>query len=119
MMRMNQEMQRISKKEVRTAMKKNGKAVGTDDIPVEGFWERWQWSFWRVRESQRSREAVNWYQFSTISVIRRAEVSTEGKSHSMTLWERVVKVQLRRDVKIREQQYGFMWERALQVQCLL
>lgn len=34
---MNQDVQRISKKEIKTAIKwmKNGKAFGPDDIPVE------------------------------------------------------------------------------------
>lgn len=36
-------------------------------------------------------------------------------SHSMKIWERAVEAGIRREVRISEQQYGFMLRKALQV----
>ena len=40
-------------------------------------------------------------------------------SHTMKLWERVVKRKLRSELTFSEQQYGFMPGKTLQTHCLL
>ncbi|XP_051779618.1 uncharacterized protein LOC127526820 [Erpetoichthys calabaricus] len=86
----NQEVQRISKEEVRTAMKrmKNGKAVGPDDIPVEAwrclgemaveFLTRLFNGILEVRGCLRSGEEVYWCRYLRIRGMCRTVVSTGG-----------------------------------------
>ena len=38
-------------------------------------------------------------------------------SHTMKIWERIIKARLRDRVEISKQQYGFMPERKLPMQC--
>ncbi|KAK3528988.1 hypothetical protein QTP70_014117 [Hemibagrus guttatus] len=76
-----QKVDKIRKDEVRKALKrmKSVKAVGPDDIPVEGD----------VQSCSNYREI-------------------KLMSHTMKLWERVVEARLRKVVEICEQQYGFI-----------
>ncbi|XP_051786647.1 uncharacterized protein LOC127528918 [Erpetoichthys calabaricus] len=120
---MNQEVQRISKEEVRTAMKrmKNGKAVGLDDIPVEAWrclgemaMEILTRLFNGILESERMSE--EWRRSVLVPIFKnKGDVQDCSNyrgiklmSHSMKIWERVVEAQLRSEVMISEQQYGFM-----------
>ena len=109
--RVNLEVEKISKEEVRM----NGKAVGPDEIPVEVgkcLGEIAQSSLrnctterWKVRGCRRSGETAFWYQFSRTRVTYRG---IKLISHSMKLWERVVERRLRSELTFSEQQYGFM-----------
>ena len=121
--RVNLEVEKISKEEVRENMKrmKNGKAVGPDDIPVE-VWkclgeialEFITKLYNRTMESERmpeeSRDSIlipifkNKGDVQSCSNYRGIQLI----SHSMKLWERVVERRLRSELTFSEQQYGFM-----------
>ena len=119
----NLDVQQISKEEVRAAMKrmKNEKAVGPDDIPVEAWRclgetavEFLTRLFNAILESERMPE--EWRRSVLIPIFKnKGDVQDCSNyrgiklmSHSMKIWERVVEARLRREVKISEQQYGFM-----------
>ena len=121
--RVNLEVEKISKEEVRENMKmmKNGKAVGPDDIPVE-VWkclgeialEFLTKLYNRTMESERIPE--EWRDSILIPIFKnKGDVQSCSKyrgikliSHSMKLWERVVETRLRSELTFSEQQYGFM-----------
>ena len=108
--RVNLEVEKISKEEVRENMKrmKNGKAVGPDDIPVE-VWkclgeialEFLTKLYNRTMESERVPE--EWRDSILIPVFKnKGDVQSCSNyrgikliSHSMKLWERVVERRLR------------------------
>ena len=119
----NRDVHRISRDEVRTAMKKmkNGKAVGPDNIPVEA----WKYLgeiavvfltrlFNRILSGERMPE--EWRRSILVPAFKnKGDVQSCGNyrgikliSHSMKIWERVVEARLRSQVTISEQQYGFM-----------
>ena len=121
--RVNLEVEKISKEEVRENMKrmKNGKAVGPDDIPVE---------VWKClgeialeflaklynRTMERERMPEEWRDSILIPIFKnKGDVQSCSNyrgikliSHSMKLWERVVERRLRSKLTFSEQQYGFM-----------
>ncbi|KAG2455536.1 POLR protein, partial [Polypterus senegalus] len=113
----NQEVQWISKEEVRTAMKrmKNAKAFVPDDIPVEA-WRctgkmavEFLTRFFNVMPEKWRRSVLvpifkNKGDVQYCSNYRRINLM----SHSMKLWERVVEARLRSEVMINEQQNGFI-----------
>ena len=121
--RVNLEVEKISKEEVRENMKrmKNGKAVGPDDIPVE-VWkclgeialEFLTKLYNRTMESGRMPE--EWRDSILIPIFKnKGDVQSCSNyrgikliSHSMKLWERVVERRLRSELTFSEQQYGFM-----------
>ncbi|XP_051780043.1 uncharacterized protein LOC127526921 [Erpetoichthys calabaricus] len=120
---LNQEVQWISKEEVRTATKrmKNGKVVGPDDIPVEAWRCLGEMAvefltrlFNGILESERMPE--EWRRSVLVPIFKNKEDVQDCSnyrgiklmSHSMKLWERVVEAKLRSEVMISEQQYGFM-----------
>ncbi|KAK3519975.1 hypothetical protein QTP70_009631 [Hemibagrus guttatus] len=100
---------------------KSGKAVGPDDIPVE-VWkclgeaavEFLTSLFNRVLESERMPE--EWRRSVLVPIFKnKGDVQSCSNyrgiklmSHTMKVWERVVKARLRKVVEICEQQYGFM-----------
>uniref|UniRef100_A0AAR2LU20 Reverse transcriptase domain-containing protein n=1 Tax=Pygocentrus nattereri TaxID=42514 RepID=A0AAR2LU20_PYGNA len=111
----DQEVQRISKVEVRAALKrmKNGKAVGPDDIPVEvwrclgekavDFLTRF---FNKILESERMPD--EWRSSVLVPIFKnKGDVQSCSNyrgiklmSHTMKVWERIVEARLR--------QFGFM-----------
>ena len=118
-----QEVDRISKEEVRAAIKrmKSGKAVGPDDIPVEAWRclgdlavEFLTRLFNKILEGERMPE--EWRRSVLVPIFKnKGDVQTCSNyrgikliSHTMKLWERVVEARLREEVTICEQQYGFM-----------
>ncbi|KAK3531808.1 hypothetical protein QTP70_029724, partial [Hemibagrus guttatus] len=120
---MEQKVDKIRKDEVRKALKrmKSGKAVGPDDIPVEGWKclgeaavEFLTSLFNRVLESERMPE--EWRRSVLVPIFKnKGDVQSCSNyreiklmSHTMKLWERVVEARLRKVVEICEQQYGFM-----------
>ncbi|KAJ8375265.1 hypothetical protein SKAU_G00058450 [Synaphobranchus kaupii] len=119
----NQEVQEISKEEVRAAMRrmKSGKAVGPDDIPVETWRCLGEMAvefltrlFNNILESETMPE--DWRRSVLVPIFKnKGDVQSCSNyrgikliSHSMKLWERVVEARLREEVMISEQQYGFM-----------
>ncbi|KAK3548418.1 hypothetical protein QTP70_012839 [Hemibagrus guttatus] len=118
-----QKVDKIRKDEVRKALKrmKSGKAVGSDDIPVE-VWkclgeaavEFLTSLFNRVLESERMPE--EWRRSVLVPIFKnKGDVQSCSNyrgiklmSHTMKLRERVVEARLRKVVEICEQQYGFM-----------
>ncbi|MFY0383419.1 RNA-directed DNA polymerase, partial [Bacillus sp. YIM B13582] len=118
-----QEVDRISKEEVRAAIKrmKSGKSVGPDDIPVEAWRCLGEMAvefltrlFNRILEGERMPE--EWRRSVLVPIFKnKGDVQTCSNyrgikliSHTMKLWERVVEARLREEVTICEQQYGFM-----------
>ncbi|KAI5089887.1 hypothetical protein C0J45_20022 [Silurus meridionalis] len=118
-----QDVDRISKEEVRAAIKrmKNGKSVGPDDIPVEAWRCLGEMAvefltrlFNRILEGERMPE--EWRRSVLVPIFKhKGDVQTCSNyrgikliSHTMKLWERVVEARLREEVTICEQQYGFM-----------
>ena len=119
----DQEIAKISKDEVRKALKrmKSGKALGPDDIPVE-VWkclgeaavEFLTRLFNRILDSEKMPE--EWRRSVLVPIFKnKGDVQNCGNyrgiklmSHTMKLWERVVEARLRAKVSICEQQYGFM-----------
>ncbi|KAK3570304.1 hypothetical protein QTP86_017185 [Hemibagrus guttatus] len=115
-----QKVDKIRKDEVRKVLK-SGKAVGPDDILVE-VWkclgeaavEFLTSLFNRVLESERVPE--EWRRNLLVPIFKnKGDVQSCSNyrgiklmSHTMKLWERVVKARLRKVVEICEQQYGFM-----------
>ncbi|KAI5606596.1 hypothetical protein C0J50_2095 [Silurus asotus] len=118
-----QDVDRISKEEVRAAIKrmKNGKSVGPDDIPVKAWRCLGEMAvefltrlFNRILEGERMPE--EWRRSVLVPIFKhKGDVQTCSNyrgikliSHTMKLWERVVEARLREEVTICEQQYGFM-----------
>ncbi|KAG2455321.1 RTJK polymerase, partial [Polypterus senegalus] len=106
----NQEVQRISKEEVRTAMKrmKNGKAIGPDDIPMEAWrclgemaMEFLTRLFNGILESERMPE--EWRRSVLVPIFKNKRDVQDCNNYrgiklmskSMKLWERVVEARLR------------------------
>ena len=130
--RVNLEVERISKEEVRENMKRIGKAVGPDDIPVE-VWkclgetalEFLTKLYNRTMESKRMPE--EWRDSILIPIFKnKGDVQSCSNyrgikliSHSMKLWERVIERRLQSELTFSEQQYGFMPGKTLQMHCLL
>ncbi|KAI5627956.1 hypothetical protein C0J50_3222 [Silurus asotus] len=118
-----QDVDRISKEEVRAAIKrmKSGKSVGPDDIPVEAWRCLGEMAvefltrlFNRILEGEKMPE--EWRKSVLVPIFKhKGDVQTCSNyrgikliSHTMKLWERVVEARLREEVTICEQQYGFM-----------
>jgi exonuclease III len=119
----DQEVETISKDEVRRALKrmKSGKALGPDDIPVE-VWkclgevaiEYLTGLFNRILDGEKMPE--EWRRSVLVPIFKnKGDVQScenyrgiKLMSHTMKLWERVVESRLRAEVNICEQQYGFM-----------
>ncbi|XP_051806753.1 uncharacterized protein LOC127534762 [Acanthochromis polyacanthus] len=119
----DQEVAKISKDEVRRALKrmKSGKALGPDDIPVE-VWkclgeiavEFLTGLFNRILDSEKMSE--EWRRSVLVPIFKnKGDVKSCGNyrgiklmSHTMKLWERVVEARLRAEVNICELQYAFM-----------
>ena len=118
-----EDVPRVTKEEVRTAMKKmkNGKAVGPDDIPVEAWKCLGELAiafltklFNGILESESM--PSEWRRSVLVPIFKnKGDVMNCGNyrsikllSHSMKLWERVIEARLRQEVEICEQQYGFM-----------
>lgn len=113
----------ISEVEVRSAMEKmkSGKAVGPDNIPTEAWKCLGEVAvafltnlFNRMLDGEAMPE--EWRRSILIPIFKnKGDVQNCNNyrgikliSHSMKLWERVVEARLRSEVKICEQQYGFM-----------
>ena len=121
--RVNLEVEKISKEEVRENMKRmtNGKAVSPDDIPVE-VWkcqgdialEFLTKLYNRTMESERMPD--EWRDSILIPIFKnKGDIQSCSNyrgikliSHSMKLWERVVERRLRSELTFSEQQYGCM-----------
>ena len=119
----NEEVRKISSEEVRTAIKKikSGKAVGPDGIPAE-VWkclgtigvEYLTRLFNKILDSEQMPE--EWRRSMLVPIYKnKGDVQCCGNyrgiklmSHTMKIWERVVETRLRAEVRICEQQYGFM-----------
>ena len=132
--RVNQEVESISKEEVRENMQmmKNVKAVGPDDILVE-VWECLGESAVKLLtklynitiESERMPE--EWRDSVLIPIYKnKGNVQSCNNyrgitliSHTTTLWERIIERRLRSDLTFSNQQYGFMPGKALQIHGLL
>ncbi|KAF3618970.1 putative pre-mRNA-processing factor 6-like [Capsicum annuum] len=114
---------RFKVEEVRQAVHRmrRGRATGPDEIPVE-FWKfvgeagvRWLTGlFNEIFRTAKMPEAWRW---STMIPLYKNKGDIQScnnyrgiklLSHSMKIWERVVKVRLRRIVSILENQFGFM-----------
>ena len=126
--RVNLEVEKISKEEVRENMKrmKNGKAVGPDDIPVE-VWkclgeialEFLTKLYNRTMESERMPE--EWRDNIMIPIFKnKGDIQSCSNyrgikliSHGMKLWERVVERRLRSELTVSCQ------GKALHMHCLL
>ena len=121
--KVNRKVRKISKDEVRSAMKrmKSGKAVGPDDIPVEAWRSLGEMAieflarlFNSILEGEKMPE--EWRKSVLVPIFKnKGDVQCCSNyrgikliSHSMKIWERVVEARLRREVAICEQQYGFM-----------
>ena len=120
---MNQEVAKVSKAEVKRALKrvKNGKSVGLDDIPVE-VWkclrevavEFLTKTFNKILESERM--SGEWRRSVMVLIFKnKGDRQSCGNyrgiklmCHTMKLWERLVEGRLRTEVSICEQQNGFM-----------
>ncbi|KAI5629399.1 hypothetical protein C0J50_2331 [Silurus asotus] len=117
-----QEVNRISKEEVRAAIRrmKSGKSVGPDDILVEAWRCLGEMAvdfltrlFNRILEKEKMPE--EWRSVLVPIFKNNGDVQTCSNyrgikliSHTMKLWERVVEARLREEVTICKQQYGFM-----------
>ena len=118
-----QAVQRVSEEEVRKAIQnmKNGKAVGPDDIPAEAWKclgepavEFLTNLFNRILDNEQM--PGDWRQSTLVPIFKNkgdAQNCANYRgiklmSHSMKIWERVIDARLRKNVKIGEQQYGFM-----------
>ena len=117
------EVPQVDEEEVKTAMKKmkRGKAVSTDNIPIEA---------WRViggkgieiltdvfRQVMTKEKMPDEWRNSTLIPIfkNKGDIQDCGNyrgikltSHTLKLWERIIDRRLREKVKISEQQFGFM-----------
>ena len=117
------DVQRVSEEEVRKAIQgmKNGKAVGPDSIPVEAWKcveepavEFLTNLFNRILDNEQM--PAEWRQSTLVPIFKNkgdAQNCANYRgiklmSHTMKIWERVIDARLRKDVVIREQQYGFM-----------
>jgi len=104
---------------------KVGKALGVDCIPV-GIWKslgeeriRWLTDFFNVI-LKTTKMPQKWRHSTIIPLYKNKEDvqncnSYRGiklLSHTMKLWERVIKGRLRADIKISENQFGFMPSRS-------
>ncbi|KAI5098774.1 hypothetical protein C0J45_10913 [Silurus meridionalis] len=113
-----QEVDRISKEEVRAAIKrmKSGKSVGPDDIPVEAWRCLGEMEvkfltklFNKILEGEKMPE--EWRRSVLVPVFKnQGDVQTCSNyrgikliSHTINLWERVVEARLREEVTICEQ----------------
>ncbi|KAF7699893.1 hypothetical protein HF521_002851 [Silurus meridionalis] len=113
-----QEVDRISKEEVRAAIKrmKSGKSVGPDDIPVEAWRCLGEMEvkfltklFNKILEGEKMPE--EWRRSVLVPVFKnKGDVQTCSNyrgikliSHTINLWERVVEARLREEVTICEQ----------------
>ena len=120
--RVNLEVEKISKEEVRenTKRTKNGKAVGPDDIPVE-VWkcpgvalEFLTKLYNRTMESEMVPE--EWRNSILLPIFKnKRDVQSCSNcrgikliSHTMKLWVRVVERRVISELTSSEQQYGFM-----------
>ena len=116
------QVQQISA-EVRAAMNrmKTGKAVGSDDIPVEAWKCLGELAidfltilFNKILEDERMPD--EWKRSVLVPIFKnKGDVQSCSSyrsikliSHTMKLWERVVEARLRHEVTISEKQYGFM-----------
>jgi hypothetical protein len=120
---LNQEVAAINKDEVRQALKrmKSGKALGPDNIPVEVWICLGEMAidfltglFNKILDTEKMPD--EWRRSVLIPIFKnKGDVQSCGNyrgiklmSHTMKLWERIVEARLRREVRICEQQYGFM-----------
>ena len=121
----NKEVKQITKEEVRRTLKrmKVGKAVGpkVGNTPIEAWIGLGEIAvdflttvFNKILESEKMPE--KWRNSVLVPIFRnKGDVQNCSNyrgikliNHSMKLWERVVETQLRKEVDICEQQYGFM-----------
>ena len=121
--RVNLEVERISKEEVRGNMQrmKNGNVVGPDDIPVE-VWKclgenaREFLTKLNKRTMESDRMIEEWRDSVLMPIFKNKGgiqsccnyIGITSISHTMKLWERVGERRLRNDLTFSEQQYGFM-----------
>ena len=123
----DEEVQEISREEVRRAMRKmkSGKAVGTDCIPVEAWRSLGEMAvelftrvFNQILEGERMPD--EWRKSILVPIFKnKGDVQSCGNyrgikfiSHAMKVWERVVEARLRSKVRICEEQFGFMLGRS-------
>ena len=119
----NQEVPRISRVEVKMAMRKmkGGKAVGPDKIPVEAWRSLGDMAVdWLTRlfngilEGERMPD--EWRKSVIVPIFKnKGDVQSCSNyrgikllSHAMKICERVVDARLRREVRISDEQFGFM-----------
>ncbi|CAH9116420.1 unnamed protein product [Cuscuta europaea] len=116
-------VRRIQTIQVKEAMRKMGrkKAVGPDDIPIEAWRSlgekgiEWLTCFFNMIW-RNNKMSVSWRK-STLTPLFKNKGDVQEcanyrgiklMSHTMKLWERVVEQRLRKNVKISENQFGFM-----------
>ena len=119
----NLEVNCVSREEVKNALKgmKKGKAVGPDELPVEVWKCMGEMGikfltrlFNRLLIGERMPE--EWRRSVLIPIYKnKRDAQCCGNyrvikliSHTMKIWERIIKAWLRDSVEISEQQYGFM-----------
>ena len=113
----------MTKEEVRTALgkMKRGKTAGPDGLPAE-FWKCLGETavtfltavFNRIMESERMPD--EWRKSTLVPIFKNKEApqycgnyrGIKLMSHTMKIWERVIEARIRKEVKISEQQFGFM-----------
>ena len=116
-------MRRISKSELKEALKrvKSRKAVGPDGIPIE-VWRclgdvgvRWLTKLFK--KIWLTKKMLNEWRKSTLVPLYKNKGDIQSCSnyrgiklmcHTMKLWERVIEHKLKQNVKISENQFGFM-----------
>ena len=119
----NEEVNCVSRDEVKNALKrmKKGKVVGPDELPVE-VWKcmgKMEIKFLtrlfnrllvRERMPEECRRSVLIPIYKNIGDAQSCGNCRRIKlmSHTMKVWERIIKARLRDSVEISKQQYGFM-----------
>ena len=119
----NDVVTQVTQDEVKAALRrmKKGKAVGPDDIPAEA---------WKclgeigakvltnlmnaILETERMPE--DWRESTLVTIYKgKGDIQDFGNyrgiklmSHTMKIWERIMDARLRQNVKISEEQFGFM-----------
>ena len=116
----NEEVNCVSREEVKNALKrmKKGKAVGPDELPVKLWMFMGEMGitfltrlFNRLLMGERMPE--EWRRNVLILIYKNKGVAQcyrgiKLMSHTMKVWERIIKTRLRDRVEISKQQYGFM-----------
>ena len=113
----------ISREEDRTGLRKmkKGKAQGPDDIPLEAWIALCNKSveflvnfFNRLLQGEKMPD--EWRRSMLVSLYKgKGDIKEYGNyqgiklmSHTMKLWKRIIEARIRKEMRIAEQQFGFM-----------